>query len=61
MYFKIDVIKFNFKALKMKKKNPTTFQPVYQCIDNVPQEEISRYIVVSLFWYTPNEQPVAAL
>lgn len=22
MYFKIDVIKFNFKALKMKKKNP---------------------------------------
>ena len=25
----------------------------HQCIDNVPQDEISRYIVVSIFWHSP--------
>ena len=25
-----------------------------QHIDNVPQDEISRYVVVSIFWHTPS-------
>ena len=31
---------------------------MYQCINNVPQDEISRYIVVLIFWYTPTNCPV---
>ena len=28
-----------------------------QHIDNVPQDEISRYVAVSIFWHTPSAKP----
>ena len=28
---------------------------------NIPQEEISRYIIVSVFWYTPARYPIKSM
>ena len=51
-----NLIKWDFHVM-----GPLNIDIWRQHIDNVPQDEISRYVAVSIFWHTPNYQPVIIL